>query len=158
GSGECARLPQFSPPDQQLPRATAMDAARSQPESHHGRGPPTTQGRALPHVPGRGWLPSGAGASSMSSSFSSWLRQAHPSLRRLLKWLPVPPYEGVKWARLGPLEELETRQLFSVDVWLLQRLQPVGGVNQYNVSAALFQPVSAALLPQLDLRSGSLAA
>jgi hypothetical protein len=94
---------------------------------------------------------------AMFWTFSSWLRHMQARLGLAdWKW-PRPAYTGVKRAYLRPLESLESRVLFSVGVWMPQRLVPIGGVAAYNVSDALFQPVTAALQPQTDLRAGSIA-
>jgi len=84
------------------------------------------------------------------------MRRLQARLRlELHKWFPPAPYEIVKRARLNAPEMLEERLVFSVNVWLPQRLVPIGGASQYNVSDALFQPITVGVQPQLDLRSAS---
>ena len=54
-------------------------------------------------------------------------------------------------------EELERRDLMSLNAWLPQRLDPVNGLGQPNPAFQTFLPVSVNLEPQLGLASTSIA-
>jgi hypothetical protein len=54
------------------------------------------------------------------------------------------------------LEPLEDRRLFSLNVWMPQRLNPVGAVGQNNQALQLFQPAGADLGTQTGVNSGNI--
>ncbi len=54
------------------------------------------------------------------------------------------------------LEPLEHRLLMTLNAWMPQRLDPLGGLNQPNQTLRLFQPASDQLESQLGLSSGTI--
>src|SRR6187401_1070266 len=54
------------------------------------------------------------------------------------------------------LEQLEKRELPSLNVWLPQRIEPLGGANNNNLSQRLFRPVTTEIFPWMDLQTSNL--
>ena len=68
------------------------------------------------------------------------LRGKHPSRRDYHLWL----------------EPLEVRNLFALNVWMPNRLDPIGGIDQTNQALQLFQPATTSLEPTTGLTQGSI--
>src|SRR5262245_2035988 len=85
----------------------------------------------------------------MAERHFSWVRKL------LRQWRGRGPDRRM-FPQLRPnFDQLEDRNLFSLNVWLPQRLQPLDGIAGYNQPFQLFQPIAATLRPNLGLNSGA---